>query len=228
MTGSFFNNADRKSMALEIKDVRPSGEFTGYASLFDKLDLGKDKIAKGAFSRSLNTRGPSGIRMLFQHDPTDPIGTWLEIREDQRGLFVRGKIAAETSRGGEIVKLLHAGAIDGLSIGFKTKSSSTDRKSGVRTVHEADLWEISIVTFPMLPQARITEVKNGQSRTLPSIREFENWLKQDAGLTRSQARCVIAKGYAQLAGKRDAAGDVLPLVQTMRRAAETISRTNKQ
>jgi hypothetical protein len=97
--------------------------------------------------------------MLFQHDPCEPIGTWLDIREDANGLFVKGRIVTDTARGAEVLSLMRAGAIDGLSIGFRTRKSRTDRKSGVRSIVEADLWEISIVTFPMLPQARVVQVK---------------------------------------------------------------------
>jgi uncharacterized protein len=178
------------------------GTFSGYASLFDRVDLGNDRVAPGAFTRALAKRGAGGVRMLFQHDPNEVIGSWLELREDARGLFVKGRINAAVARGREVFELIRAGAIDGLSIGFKTVRASKD-KSGVRTIEEADLWEISIVTFPMLPEARVSEVKT--RRPLPPVRTFENWLTRDAGLTRSQARRVIAKGYASLLRGRDAA-----------------------
>ncbi|MEP4293212.1 MAG: HK97 family phage prohead protease, partial [Rhizobiaceae bacterium] len=93
--------------------------------------------------------------------PCEPIGVWTAIREDPHGLFVQGRIVADTVKGAEILSLMRAGAIDGLSIGFRTRKSRTDRKSGIRSILEADLWEISIVTFPMLPQARVSQVKSG-------------------------------------------------------------------
>jgi uncharacterized protein len=183
------------------------GTFAGYASLFGRVDLGNDRVAAGAFRDALAKRGVKGVRMLFQHDPNEVIGTWLDIREDATGLMVHGKINTEVARGREVLELIRDGALDGLSIGFKTVNASQDRKTGVRTILQADLWEISIVTFPMLPEARVSEVKAGRPTEppLPSIREFEHWLTRDARLTRGQARSVIAKGFAATKRERDAA-----------------------
>jgi hypothetical protein len=140
-------------------DVGADGTFSGYASLFGEPDLSRDMVVPGAFAKSIAARGPAGIRMLFQHDPATPIGTWREIREDSRGLFVRGRLTTEVARAREVLALMRAGAIDGLSIGFRTLRGRTDAKTGVRKLLEVDLWEISIVTFPMLPTARISAVK---------------------------------------------------------------------
>lgn len=195
-----------KRASLPLENLSADGTFSGYATLFGEIDLGNDRVEKGAFLRSLKRRSTKGVRMLFQHDPSEPIGVWEELREDARGLFVRGRILAASKKGAEVLDLIRGGAIDGLSIGFRTKKSRTDRKSGIRSILEADLWEISIVTFPMLPQARVEQVK-GQTlaNSLPSVREFERWLVEHARLSRSQARIVIKQGYAQLAGTRDAA-----------------------
>ncbi|MFD0915871.1 HK97 family phage prohead protease [Pseudahrensia aquimaris] len=194
---------------MTIDTTQKDGTFSGYASLFGKVDLGKDRVEAGAFAASLRTKGASDIRMLFQHDPSDPIGVWQEIREDERGLYVKGKIADSSARGAEVLALMRSGAIDGLSIGFRTVRSRLDRKTGIRSILQADLWEVSIVTFPMLPQARVMQLKNNSQSTsrLPSLREFERWLTQDAGLSRGQARTVIRKGFAQLEGTQDAAAN---------------------
>lgn len=194
---------ERKFVGLTLDGVEADGVFSGYASLFGKVDLGRDVVERGAFARSLEKRGAGGIRMLFQHDPNEPIGVWTDIREDARGLFVRGKLSKDVARGREVLSLLRGKALDGLSIGFRTVRAKADPASGVRRILEADLWEISVVTFPMLPGARVETVKG--RKTLPTIREFENWLTRDAGLTRSDARTVIAKGFAQLTRERDAA-----------------------
>jgi HK97 family phage prohead protease len=193
-----------KRVGLKLDDVDAEGVFSGYASLFGTPDLGRDVVERGAFARSLRGRGPGGVRMLFQHDPGQPIGTWLELREDARGLFVQGRLATEVARAREVLALMRSGALDGLSIGFKPVRARTESATGLRRILEADLWEISVVTFPMLPGARIRQVK-GQRQALPTTRQFEKWLTQDAGLTRSEARCVIAKGFAQLQRERDAA-----------------------
>ncbi len=132
------------------------GRFSGYASLFSAADLARDIIAPGAFAASLRRRGAAGVRMLFQHDPAEPIGVWEELVEDGRGLFARGRLASGVRRAREVLALLREGALDGLSIGFRTVRA--ERLGALRRVTEADLWEISVVTFPMQPGARIGAV----------------------------------------------------------------------
>jgi HK97 family phage prohead protease len=195
---------ERKFVGLVLDEVEADGVFSGYASLFGAVDLGKDVVEKGAFAASLKARGAAGIRMLFQHDPAEPIGVWTEIREDARGLFVRGRLTKDVARAREVLSLMRGGALDGLSIGFRAVRAKNDPRNGVRRILEADLWKISVVTFPMLPDARIDSVK-GRLRRLPTTREFESWLTRDAGLTRGEARCVIAKGYAAVLRGREAA-----------------------
>jgi HK97 family phage prohead protease len=150
---------ETKFARADLSEVEADGSFCGYASLFGEADLNRDIVAPGAFLRSLARRGAAGIRMLFQHDPAAPIGVWEEVREDARGLFVRGRLMTEVAKGREVLALMRAGAVDGLSIGFRTIRGRTDAKTGVRRLLEVDLWEVSVVTFPMLPAARITRVK---------------------------------------------------------------------
>jgi HK97 family phage prohead protease len=214
---------ERKFVDLALDRVEADGTFSGYASLFGAVDLGKDVVERGAFTRALRERAAAGIRMLFQHDPASPIGTWSEIREDRRGLFVRGRLATDVAKAREVHALMRAGALDGLSIGFRTVKARRDATSGIRHILEADLWEISVVTFPMLPGARIETVKGGRPRRLPTVREFETWLTRDAGLSRSDARAVIAKGFAPLLRRRDAAAGPQSLVDTIRRATSLIN-----
>ncbi len=213
---------ERKFAPLDFKGISREGSFEGYASLFGQKDMGGDIVERGAFAASLEKRGAAGIRMLFQHDPAEPVGVWREIREDHRGLFVRGRLLPEVARSREILSLMREGALDGLSIGFRTVRGKSDKRGGVRRLHEIDLWEISIVTFPMLPQARIRKVKGD---ALPTTREFERWLVRDAGFTRSMARAVIRSGYKNLASKRDAAGaGQEQLIGSIRRAARLMKR----
>jgi uncharacterized protein len=149
-----------------LLSIETGGQFEGYASLFDLPDLGKDVVAPGAFAGSLARRGPRGIRLLWQHDPSEPIGQWLLLREDRRGLFVRGQLSLAVARARETLALMRDGAIDGLSIGFRTVRARTDPRTGYRRLSEIDLWEISIVTFPLLPQARVSAVKAGAAARL--------------------------------------------------------------
>jgi len=218
---------ERKLVDLVIDEVETDGSFSGYASLFGLVDLGKDVVERGAFAKSLRARGASGIRMLFQHDPNEPIGVWTEVKEDARGLFVRGRLANGVGRARDVLSLMRNGALDGLSIGFRAVRAKNDSASGVRHIYEADLWEISVVTFPMLPEARIDMVK-GRRRGLPTTREFECWLTRDAGLTRREARTVIAKGFNTLVSRRDAAtGTATGLAATIREATRMIKETRK-
>ncbi len=190
---------------LDLKSVNDDGTFEGYASLFDREDLGHDVIQPGAFRDSLAARGAAQIKMLFQHNPSEMIGVWEEIREDARGLYVRGRLMPAVARAREVLALMRAGALDGLSIGFKAVKARRDARSGVRRLEKVDLWEISVVTFPMLPGARVASVKQRPfSGTLPTEREFERWLTRDAGLTRIEARSVLRSGLKGLHALRDA------------------------
>lgn len=147
------------SVASALTAVSAGGTFEGYASLFNLQDMGRDVVAPGAFAESLARRGARGIKMLFQHDANQPIGVWDTIREDSRGLYVTGRLIPEVTKAREVLAMMRAGAIDGLSIGFRTLAGKRDRGSGVRRLAKIDLWEISVVTFPMLPEARVTAVK---------------------------------------------------------------------
>lgn len=144
--------------ALDFKSIADDGRFEGYASLFNRPDLGNDIVLPGAFRDTLAKRGAAGVRMLFQHNPSEPIGTWDVIREDHTGLFVLGRLATGVARAREVLSLMRSGAIDGLSIGFKAIKAHRDRAAGVRKLAQIDLWEISVVTFPMQPEARIFAV----------------------------------------------------------------------
>jgi HK97 family phage prohead protease len=139
-------------------DARADGRFEGYASLFGVADGAGDVMARGAFARALRRRGAGGVKLLYQHAAAEPLGVWSELYEDALGLFVRGRVLTELERGRDVLALMREGALDGLSVGFKTIRARTDRRSGARTILEADLWEVSLVTFPMLEGARVRRV----------------------------------------------------------------------
>lgn len=128
----------------------------GYASLYGAVDQGGDVVQRGAYGGSLArlAKAGHGVKMLWQHDPTRPIGVWDEVREDARGLYVKGRLLLEVQAAREAHVLLQAGAIDGLSIGYRTLRAEK-AAGGQRLLHEIELWEVSLVTFPMLPQARV-------------------------------------------------------------------------
>ncbi len=148
---------EHKFVALgETRATTDGLTIEGYASHFGTPDRGGDVVQPGAYGASLTALAAKGgqVRMLWQHDPAQPIGVWDDVREDARGLHVKGRILADVARGREAAALIAAGAIDGLSIGYRTIRATKNDK-GQRLLHELELWEVSLVTFPMLPGARV-------------------------------------------------------------------------
>jgi HK97 family phage prohead protease len=164
---------------LETKYCRPGEDITltegcrieGYASLFGLADQGGDVVMPGAYRKSLARLSNEGraVRMLWQHDATQPIGVWEDIVEDGRGLKVKGRILTEVEKGREAAALVAAGAIDGLSIGYRTVTAEKDAK-GQRLLREVELWEVSLVTFPMLAEARVAA--KGDTPEAATLREL--------------------------------------------------------
>lgn len=140
---------------MQAIPIDAEGRFAGYASVFGEVDDGGDIVMPGAFRKSLGLRGRHRVKMLFQHDPKEPVGTWDKVAEDGFGLWVEGRLVGEVPRADALRRLIAKGAVDGLSIGFRTVKSTRDPRSGHRRLWEIDLWEISIVTFPMMDRARI-------------------------------------------------------------------------
>lgn len=178
---------DDGAMGLETKFCRVSGvtvgddaAIEGYASVFGSLDQGGDAVQPGAFAASL--AAGRKVRMLWQHDPTQPIGVWDQVREDEKGLWVRGRLLTEVARGREAATLVAAGAMDGLSIGYRTTRAEKDGK-GRRLLTEVELWEVSLVTFPMLTQARV-----GAKGTDPEARAL-----RDVAEALQEARRLMAR-----------------------------------
>ncbi len=157
MTESYGSGLEKKfcqtDAALRVHD---GAVIEGYASIFGLKDQGGDVVQPGAYAASLKVLAEEGrrVKMLWQHDPAQPIGVWDEVLEDERGLWVKGRILTDIDRGREAAALIEAGVIDGLSIGYRTKRAEKDAR-GQRLLHDLELWEVSLVTFPMLPEARV-------------------------------------------------------------------------
>ncbi len=128
----------------------------GWASRFWVRDLNDDVVAKGAFAESLARSGARGVKMLHQHDGSAPVGVWDEVRENAEGLFVKGRVLDVTPEGRMAAALVRAGAVDGLSIGFRAVKARGDASGRLRVLTQVELWEVSLVTFPMLPSARLS------------------------------------------------------------------------
>jgi HK97 family phage prohead protease len=143
---------------LSLKSIDTLGSFAGYASVFNVVDNQRDRIQRGAFYRTLKGR-VGAIKLLWQHQQDEPIGVFTQIFEDANGLYVEGRLLLDVQRALEAYTLLKAGALSGLSIGYSPTRYSTDSKTGIRTLSEVELWEISLVTFPANSAANVTVVK---------------------------------------------------------------------
>jgi len=187
---------ESKAFPFEIKQVSEAGEIEGYASVFGVKDLGGDTVMRGAFQSAQGKTVP----MLWNHDPSQPIGVWDRMSEDERGLRVSGKMVMEVARARETHALMQSGAIKGLSIGYRTKGY--DRDGNGRKLTDLDLMEISAVTFPMLPDAQVTAVKSDST-----IRDWEAFLRDAGGLSRQEAKAFCANGFKALAALRDEADE---------------------
>lgn len=194
------------------------GTFEGYGSVFGNKDLGNDVIERGAFIKSLKRRKPQNVKLLYQHKSDMPIGVFDEIREDDHGLVVKGRLALKTQAGAEAYELLKMGALDGLSIGFRVnpKEVSYDKRGNKRIIKEVDLMEVSLVTFPMNPQATVRSVKGEEI----SIREWENGMRDAFSLSRSEAK-MAAKAVTDAFGQREVDTNV-ELVEAIKKLTLTL------
>ena len=150
---------ERKYTALSaLTETGEIGRLKGYASRFGEPDQSGDVVAQGAFAASLERLKKAGrsVKFLWQHDPARPIGVWRQVLENKVGLWVSGEVLTDLQLGQEAAVLMQAGAIDGLSIGYRVVRAEPNRETGGRNLLEIDLWEVSLVTFPMLPTARAT------------------------------------------------------------------------
>jgi len=201
-----------KDFSFQLKAVDEAGVIEGYASVFGGApDLYGDVIAPGAFADSLTAHRRAGTMplMLWGHDGSSPpIGNWVDVAEDGKGLWAKGEIDLEDSMGARVHRALKRKAMKGLSIGYETKTSEADpKRPGVRILTGVDLWEISPVNFPAQPRAAVDNVKSFTANgALPSLPEFENYLRE-AGFSKSQATAIAGKGLAHLIRSESGEGD---------------------
>lgn len=207
-------NLEQKAIALEVK-AGAEGVIEGYASRFNEVDGGGDMVAPGAYAGFINSGRKA--KMLWQHDPSQPIGVWDAASEDETGLYVKGRLLTDIEKGREAARLIEAGAVDGLSIGYRTRKS--DRVNGVRVLKDLDVWEVSLVTFPMLESARINAMKaaaefeDGNTSILKRIIEED---LREAGFSNVQAKAASGAAVNKLVGMREAGSGLGELAQFMR------------
>ncbi len=190
---------ERKFAPLEA-DIDSKGQVEGYASKFGIVDQGGDVVVKGAFTKSIATRR---VKMLRGHIPDNVIGVWNEVKEDDNGLYVRGQINMDTQLGRETHSLVRSGDMDGMSIGYRSRKA-VKNANGNRELSDLDLWEVSIVTFPMLLEA------TAQAKSLSDLQEtheIKRFLEEhlcDAGFSRKQAKQGASLLAKDVLGERDA------------------------
>lgn len=196
----------RLNCDFEIKfaeDETKEGTFSGYGSVFNNVDGGGDLIAPGAFKKTLKEWGSRKKlpKMLLQHGgfigPAEdgiPIGKYSKMEEDEHGLFVEGSLfALETQKGRYIYEGLKSGELDGLSIGYEAIDVSYGKTPDEprRTLKQIKLWELSIVTFPMNQESRVTSAKAVELMT--SLSDAEDYLRDACGFSRSQAVAFVSR-----------------------------------
>lgn len=180
---------------FEVKAVDDAGIFTGYGSVFGNVDSYQEIVAPGAFAESLAAWKDAGKLppVLWQHRSGEPVGPYLELREDSHGLWAKGQLLVDdVVRAKEARALMKAKAVNGLSIGFVTREDSYDKVTGICTLKKIDLWEISIVTFPANPAAQISNVKSAVE-ALETLAEAERYLRDAGGFSKAAALAFIAR-----------------------------------
>lgn len=189
----------------EFKALSEEGTFEGHAAVFGNVDLGGDVIEKGAFRKTLMAARKSGRmpRFLLHHDPRSVIGIFTDVHEDSVGLSVKGRFNLDKQVAREALSDVRMGAINGLSIGFRTVVADTDKRRNVRILKEIELFEASLVTFPMNEEARITSVK----QMIRTKREFETFLRDVGGFSANAAKAIASRGFQSSDGLRDGADD---------------------
>ncbi len=180
------------TIPLEIKSLHDR-EFEGHGSIFGNVDLGGDVVLPGAFKHSLAQHEKAGSlpQMFWMHWPDRVPGKWLSMKEDKKGLKVKGTLA-ETPLGDEIRTLLQMDAVKGLSIGYRTVDQEF-AEDGTRLLKELELWEVSVVSLPMNPLAQVAHAKSQLSAIgeyVPTLKEFERILRE-AGCSRTVAKNLV-------------------------------------
>lgn len=204
---------NRGHVSLLTKQVTETGEFEGYASTYGNIDKGGDIAKAGCFDESLRKRPANKVKMLWQHNTDRPIGVWSQFSSDSKGLYARGKLLLNTQGGKEAYEFLTAGAVDGLSIGYRTQDYEYDTESGVRTIIKAELMEVSVVTFPMNEEATVSAVK--AAANIKTVRQFEAFLRDEGGFSNAEAKRIASSGFKSL-DPRDEDSALAGLLETLK------------
>lgn len=204
----------RKEFGLSIKEVSDEGTFEGYGSTFGGApDSYGDIILPGAFADTLVKHKRDGTMplLLWGHQSNElPIGNWLDMAEDRKGLWGKGQIDLEDPVSARVHKALKRKSVRGLSIGYETIERKTDpKRPGVNLLEKLDLWEVSVVNFPANRRSLVDTVKfNLGGGEMPSVREFEGLLRE-AGFSKAKATAIAAAAAPLLRGEPEGTADEL-------------------
>lgn len=174
-----------------------SGEFEGYGSIFGNVDSYNEVVDKGAFVESLEKHGLP--KLLIQHASWQVGGIYVEVYEDERGLYVKGKLNLDVQIARETYSLLKQGALSGLSIGFRPIIVEMNKDTGVMHLKKVRLYEVSIVTFPANESATVSAVKSAPD----TVRDFEDFLREAGKYSQNDAKLIASKGFNALLKHRE-------------------------
>ena len=216
-----------KQISFDVKAIEDDGTFSGYCSVFDVEDSYGDVVKAGAYAETIKEWQAKGKMppVLWQHGRGDVIGVWTKLVEDEKGLYGEGQLLIkDVVKAREAHALMKHGAIDGLSIGYRVRKWAYNEEDGVLELLEIDLKEISIVTFPANEDSLIDNVKNTLEKgEMPTLPEFEKFLRDAGGFSKSQATAIAGYGLRPLIqgepeakqSANDDMGDVLTILQNI-------------
>ncbi|CAM0623509.1 HK97 family phage prohead protease [Acinetobacter baumannii] len=194
-------NMNKVYFKMQEQTVQEDGFFSGYLAVFNNIDSHGDVIRKGAFLKTIEEWNSKGKypAIFWNHDPDEPIGVFTLMREDEKGLYVEGRLLiSDIVRAKSTYALMKVKAIDGMSIGYITIQATHDPQTMIRELLELELVEGSIVAFPSNPNSLISSVKSKlQDGELPSLPEFEKFLRE-SGFSKTQATVIASKGLRHL------------------------------
>jgi len=197
---------DELDFALDAKSIDEDGNIEGLAVGYGNVDHGGDQVMPGAISQSI--AGRKSLPMLLFHDQKRPAGVWTEFKEVSEGLLVKGRFSMSTRYGKDAHGLARDGALSGLSMGYKTLKQRFEGKA--RQLLQVALHEISLVTIPMNDRTRIISVKDIlDGGELPSVRQFEEFLRDAGGFSKSLAAAIASKATPHLRGEPEGKADEL-------------------
>ena len=191
-----------KAISFDVKAIDDEGFFSGYCSVNDVKDSYGEVVKKGAFADSIKAWSDKGKMppILWQHNRSEVIGVWTKLTEDDHGLYGEGRLLVkDVARARETHALMKHGAIDGLSIGYRLQKWSYNEDDNVLELLAIDLKEVSVVTFPANEESRIDNVKSILEKgEMPTLPEFEKFLRDAGGFSKSQATAIAGHGLRSL------------------------------